>query len=138
MLDNWADKIVITLVNKTDVSALDLKSETQVTAERLMREYSYRARFFQEEVIVDPPWLMMLDLYIHRHTSNPVSVSSLCIASRVPATTALRWIRTLMEYGYLERHPDPSDGRRVFAELSVDAIERMTAYLEAINAGVEE
>src|SRR3546814_1843272 len=43
----------------------------------------------------DPAWDMLLDLYLAaERNTRPVSISSLCIASAVPATTALRWIKT--------------------------------------------
>ena len=47
-----------------------------------------------------------------------VPVSSLCLAAAVPATTALRWIKTMTDRGLLTRRDDPHDGRRVFIEMS--------------------
>ncbi len=58
-----------------------------------------------------------------------VSVSSLCIASGVPATTALRWIRTMTQTGMIRRAPDPGDARRVFLALSEKSAQAMAAYL---------
>src|SRR3546814_8312141 len=57
-----------------------------------------------------------------------VSVSSLCIAAAVPATTALRWIRALTDHGLFLRQADPSDGRRVFIALSDKAAEAMALF----------
>src|SRR3546814_5360350 len=60
-----------------------------------------------------------------------VSVSSLCIAAAVPATTALRWIRALTDHGLFLRQADPSDGRRVFIALS-DRSEEHTSELQSL------
>jgi DNA-binding MarR family transcriptional regulator len=60
-------------------------------------------------------------------------VSSLCIAAAVPATTALRWIKTLTDMGLLVRSADPQDGRRVYIELAPGAAARLEAYLGAAH-----
>ena len=63
-----------------------------------------------------------------------VTVSSLCIAAAVPSTTALRWLKTLVDRGLLIRRADPTDLRRVYIELSPAtsiALRRYFAQLEA-------
>ena len=74
---------------------------------------------------------MLLDLMAARLEGQPVAVSSLCIASAVPATTALRWIRTLTESGLLVRVADPRDGRRVFIDLSDQTARSLADYLRS-------
>ena len=73
----------------------------------------------------------MLDLFAARLEKQKVAVSSLCIAAAVPATTALRWIKTLTDIGILVRAADPQDGRRVYIELAPKAAAGMEAYLRA-------
>jgi DNA-binding MarR family transcriptional regulator len=62
-----------------------------------------------------------------------VAVSSLCIAAAVPATTALRWIKTMTDTGLFERHADPRDGRRIFMALSPRAAQAMERYFAALD-----
>ena len=62
-----------------------------------------------------------------------MAVSSLCIASAVPATTALRWIKTLTDNGLFVRRADPTDGRRVFIELSPETADAMNAYFAELE-----
>ena len=66
------------------------------TRARLVRDYvsrrQMRSDLFPSAYFADPVWDMLLDLYAAHHENRLVSVSSLCIASGVPATTALRWI----------------------------------------------
>ena len=57
-----------------------------------------------------------------------VSVTSLCIASGVPPTTALRWIGQMTEAGLLERVEDDSDRRRAFIQLADKAADAMARY----------
>ena len=100
---------------------------------RLLRQRRLREQFFPADLFADPAWDMLLDLYAARLERRPVSVSSLCIASAVPATTALRWIKTMTDGGLFIREADPHDGRRIFialAEATFDALER---YFEALE-----
>jgi hypothetical protein len=94
----------------------------------LIRIRRLRDQFFPRELFADPAWDMLLDLMAARLEHSRVAVSSLCIAAAVPATTALRWIRTLTEHGLFVRRADPEDGRRIFIELSDSASEALAAY----------
>lgn len=107
------------------ISARDVR---QIIRTRRMRE-----EFFGSEVFADPAWDMLLDLYAAQLERHRVSVSSLCIASAVPATTALRWIKTLTETGVFERAADPHDGRRIFVVLSQSASNAMHRYFSAVE-----
>jgi hypothetical protein len=98
----------------------------------LIRARRMREQFFPSELFADPAWDMLLDLAAARIEGRRVAVSSLCIAGAVPATTGLRWIKTLTEEGLFVRVADPHDGRRVFIELSDAAADGMAAYFEAI------
>ena len=84
----------------------------------VIRARRLRARFFAEELFADPAWDMLLDLLQAEIAQLRVPVSSLCIAAAVPATTALRWLKTMTEQGIFVRRADPHDGRRVFVELA--------------------
>lgn len=87
-----------------------------------------RSRYLDADLFGEPAWDMLLDLYAATLEFKKVSVSSLCIASAVPSTTALRWIGTLTEAGLLEREKDIHDGRRNFVKLTNSAVAAMTAY----------
>jgi len=62
-------------------------------------------------------------------------VTSLCIASGVPPTTALRWISQLTEAGLFERIEDDSDRRRAFIALSEKAADAMARYFAELGRG---
>jgi len=96
-----------------------------------------RASFLPSEILGEPGYDMLLDLYISRMTHKRVSVSSLCIASGVPSTTALRWISILTGKGYFARESDPSDGRRYHVTLTDLGFDATDAYLAALQARLE-
>lgn len=103
------------------------------TVRQVIRARRLRARFFDEELFADPAWDMLLDLLQAEIAQHRVPVSSLCIAAAVPATTALRWIKTMTDAGLFKRRSDPHDGRRVFVELAPKASEAMRRYFAEVG-----
>jgi DNA-binding MarR family transcriptional regulator len=99
----------------------------------LIRARRLRDQYFGPDLFADPAWDILLDLYAAKLEHQRVAVSSLCIAAAVPATTALRWIKTLTDMGLLVRSADPQDGRRVYIELAPGAAARLEAYLGAAH-----
>ena len=99
---------------------------------RLLRQRRMREQFFPADMFADPAWDMLLDLYAAQLEGQPVAVSSLCIAAAVPATTALRWIKTMTDTGLFERQADPRDGRRIFIGLAPQAAQAMERYFETL------
>ncbi|PKQ00179.1 MAG: MarR family transcriptional regulator [Alphaproteobacteria bacterium HGW-Alphaproteobacteria-13] len=100
---------------------------------RMLRQRRMREQYFPADLFADPAWDMLLDLYAARLEHHPVSVSSLCIAAAVPATTALRWIKTMTDAGLFVRESDPQDGRRIFIALADGASEAMARYFQALE-----
>lgn len=101
-------------------------------ARMLLDLYNVRMKFFPTGLFADPAWEMLLDLTHAKLAGKRVSVSSLCIAAHVPATTALRRIGDLVMSGLATRIRDENDGRRVFVELTDDGFIRMSRYFEAV------
>lgn len=113
-------------------SEMDLAS---VTADRVMhviRARRLRSEFFPDDLFADPAWDMMLELFHAELLQRRVSVSSLCIAASVPATTALRWLTAMVDRGLFIRHSDPHDGRRVFVELAPKMSDALKSYFVEI------
>lgn len=102
------------------------------TVRSSIRDRSQRDRFFPSELFADPAWDMLLDLYLSEIIQRRVSVSSLCIASNVPDTTALRWIASLERDGLIERTSDPFDKRRYFMSLTGKGRQAMDAYFSSL------
>jgi hypothetical protein len=100
---------------------------------KIARQRQLRSRFFAGELFADPAWDMLLDLTAARAEHKRVSVSSLCIASGVPPTTALRWISQMNDAGLFERVEDPSDRRRAFIALTDKAADGMARYFAEIG-----
>ena len=100
---------------------------------RIIRQRQLRARFFDGDMFADPAWDMLLDLTAARAEHTRVSVTSLCIASGVPPTTALRWIAQLTEAGMFQRVEDETDRRRAFIALTERAADAMARYFAELG-----
>ncbi|MFM9936040.1 MAG: MarR family transcriptional regulator [Novosphingobium sp.] len=101
---------------------------------RIIRQRQLRARFFEGDLFADPAWDMLLDLTAARAEHVRVSVTSLCIASGVPPTTALRWIGQMTDASLLQRVDDETDRRRAFITLTDKAADAMARYFAELGA----
>ncbi|WP_260923499.1 winged helix DNA-binding protein [Novosphingobium sp. 9] len=96
-----------------------------------------RTKIFQSESLFgEPAWDILLDLFIAIKERRRVSVTSACIGSAVPSTTALRWITILEKQGFLVREADPGDARRVYVKLSAKGYAAMLEYFSAASRSV--
>lgn len=105
---------------------------------RILRQRQLRARFFDGDLFADPAWDMLLDLTAARAEHSRVSVTSLCIASGVPPTTALRWIGQMAEAGLFARIEDDTDRRRAFIALTDKAADAMARYFADLGNGAAQ
>jgi DNA-binding transcriptional ArsR family regulator len=98
-------------------------------ARRLLRVRAQRNEILATEIMRDPAWDMLLDLYAHEGRTRGMMVSALCAASGVPQTTALRHIYRLAELGLVEITDHPTDQRRTMVRLAADVPPRMERLL---------
>jgi DNA-binding MarR family transcriptional regulator len=103
------------------------------TVRAIIRARRLRSRYFEEELFADPAWDMLLDLLYAEISNLRVPVSSLCIAAAVPATTGLRWLKTMVQQGIFLRRADPHDGRRVFVELAPQTSDALRRYFAEVG-----
>jgi DNA-binding MarR family transcriptional regulator len=101
-------------------------------AEAMYRERRLRAKLLPEaaNVLEEPGWDILLDLYVAQLQGRRVSVTSACLAACVPVSTALRYVGLLEECGLVCRRPDERDGRRSHLVLTNRGVEAMSVFLE--------
>lgn len=98
-------------------------------AQRILAARTRRTRIFGESLFGEPDYEIMLDLFVNEARQRKVSISSACIASGVPPTTALRHISNLVARGWVIRTDDPSDRRCATLSLSADSLAKIRRYL---------
>jgi len=104
---------------------------------RIIRLRQKRKNLFPGIEFADPAWDMLLDLAAAKTERRRVSVSSLCLASGVPSTTALRWIGQMIEANFLARQEDLSDRRRVYLSLTEFAENSLLRYFEEAEEQID-
>ncbi|GAM07267.1 hypothetical protein MBENS4_4263 [Novosphingobium sp. MBES04] len=97
----------------------------------------YRVRRLRDEILGkdlfgEPTWDILLDLYAMHQQGRECSVKSVCIASAVAPTTALRWFNVLLRKGLLTRLDDPRDGRRSIVHISEKGLRAMDKVVARI------
>lgn len=108
-------------------TAQALANAQRISRRRLLRRQLIGA----EDLFGEPAWDMLIDLFIHEAEGKPVSTSSLCIASGLPMSSALRLLQRLCDAGLVTREADRHDGRRNFIRLAPDLGLRLMAYFAA-------
>lgn len=101
-------------------------------ARRILKRRALRCGRFGEDIFSEPAADILVDLFVNEQMRREVCVSSACLASHVPPTTALRHIGLLEDRGLVVRVADPFDKRRFLVELTELGRTRVTAMLEAI------
>lgn len=105
----------------------------------MLANQAYRERRIRDRIFDDPAlfgeaaWDILLDLLAAEMTGTRLSVSSACIGSNVPSTTALRWLTILEERGLISRESDVSDRRRAFVRITPDGVRKMKSFFSAIR-----
>ncbi len=116
------------------------KQDHPIWVELARQTYDDRRRrtkiFSSGDLFGEPAWDILLDLFIATKERRRVSVTSACIGSAVPSTTALRWITILERNGFLAREADPGDARRVYVKLSARGYSAMLEYFASASRSI--
>jgi DNA-binding MarR family transcriptional regulator len=82
----------------------------------------------------DPNVDMLLELYLNEANGCATTVTSLCAASHVPESTAIRLVRGLHDRALIERQQDRFDRRRCLVTLTNEGRARLEALFDALSA----
>ena len=93
-----------------------------------------RPRTLDSDLFGEPAWDLLLDLYIRDKSGSRSSVTSACIGSRAPHTTALRHIAALSRSNWISRVPDEGDKRRFWLALTPQAIAKLDRHFDQLVA----
>jgi len=96
-------------------------------ASRLYAQRRKRDAMLPADLFGEPAWDMLLDLFVQQSQGRRVSVTSLCIASAAPQTTALRYITLMEAAGLITRAHCASDQRVVWLTIVPRVFSRLGA-----------
>ena len=92
----------------------------------------FRCHALADVFETDATWSMLSELLRAQLLRQQISVTSLCLASRSPVTTALRRIERLQAAGLVSFNLDPKDRRRKYIELTAAGSARVTEVVRGV------
>lgn len=102
-------------------------------ARRLINDRDERQKFVPSSLLGEPVWDMLLDLFSREVLKKPTSVSSACVASRVPPTTALRYVTLMEKNGLIQRFDSEEDKRVTYLKLAPETYRSIALYIITIG-----
>jgi hypothetical protein len=94
-----------------------------------------RPAFLNVDIFHDPAWDMLLALFAANLGGRSMTVGSLCLASRIPESTAKRYIKYLGGQGLLLQEGEEDYEERGNVQLSKKGIGGMESYFDHLNSG---
>lgn len=110
--------------------------DTSPVREAAERAFAFRQRrmeMFDGSFATEPPFALLLALYVHEEREPDISVRMLAKLAWLAYTTAVRWVDELEREGLVEREAHPGDGRAGRVQLTKKA----RAALETLFGGPE-
>lgn len=101
------------------------------TAELNMRQ-RLAALFASVELPCNPTLDILLEVYVGLRSGKLRTPGAIANTTGVPGSSITRWIKLLEQRGFLQRHKDEIDGRRIFLTLTADAHALVEQALETI------
>jgi Winged helix DNA-binding domain len=114
------------LLSRIEKNAFNLALKAQV----ICAQRDKRRVHVPEELLGEPAWDMLLDLFMQFAGGAKVSTTSLCLASKCPSSTALRYIGQMADLGLVKRSHSAFDRRVTFVELTDAGVLAVGGYLE--------
>jgi predicted transcriptional regulator len=103
------------------------------TVKAIMRVHSAQAKLLGYGLVDDAAWIMLLDLLLMHLEGKTLAVTSLCVGSGVPVTTALRRLDQLISKGLALKSPDRADRRRLLVSITPKGIDCVSAIVEQMQ-----
>lgn len=103
-------------------------------ARSIIRGRARLRRWLDADLIADPAFEILLDLYASGEEKSAVCLSGVGVRPGVPASTVLRWVELLEERGLIARSRDPDDGERFLLHLKSHTRELLSQWFAEISA----
>lgn len=101
-------------------------------ARNVSRARRIRDRVFGPSLCINPPWNILLELFVSSEEGHHITIKSACVAAGVPQSTALRHIAHLIEIGLCVRTQHPNDARSAHLKLTRAGHAQMVDFLSQL------
>ena len=104
-------------------------AELLAEARRLSAARIIRDRLYGRDLIPNPAWNILLELFVAAEEGRNVTIKGACVAANVPQSTALRHIAHLIEVRLATRAQHPSDARSAYLKLTDRGRAKMVGFI---------
>ena len=94
-----------------------------------------RTAFLNVDIFHDPAWEILLALYAANLGCRSITIGSLSLVSRVPASTAIRYLKCLGKEGLLLQEGEDQNDELASVQLSKKGVAAMESYFDYLNSG---
>lgn len=113
---------------------ISTQEDLALQARQVRTRRELRRNHFDKELIGEPAWEMLLDLYLAKVESEQVTVSSICDRSHASQTTARRYLDLLKLKGLVDVFPFCTEKDDAPIELSSKGFHAISRYLHALES----
>lgn len=99
-------------------------------ASSLLRGLAKQPDFGAKDVVFNPAWQLLLELFVAQLEGRPVPVTNACLSLGTAQTTALRFLTDLERRSLIASVSDPADGRRRLIRLTPRVEAELRCYLQ--------
>ena len=115
------------------------RNEAMLGAARNLREgRRRREQIFGGDLLADPCWDLLLDLFIAAEEGRQLSVAAACLAAPVPGSTALRCIAHLADVGLVSQCLEDGSHVGLHLALTDQAMVKLTQFLNPSESEPEQ
>lgn len=97
-----------------------------------LQERARRLEYFRAELLAEPAWDILLELYAFELIQHRVTVPDLTDRINVPSTTSIRWMKMLEADDLITRRVHPGDSMQVWVALTPKGLEVMDGYFSGL------
>lgn len=109
------------------------QADLTLQARQIRRRRELRRNHVDKDLIGEPAWEMLLDLYLAKADSKPMTVSSVCNRSQVAESTARRYLDLLRHKGLVDVFPFCTDQQDAPIKLSSKGSDTISRYLHDLE-----
>jgi DNA-binding MarR family transcriptional regulator len=110
-----------------------LIGERFAAVQAALRERARRRDYLRSEILTEPGWDILLELYAFELLHQPVTEPELCARINVPSTTSVRWMKVLETDNLINRRLDPEDRSVVWVALTSKGSWVMDGYFSGVG-----
>lgn len=100
----------------------------------MLRSRHARARWFDQRAFGEPAWDILLVLYDAELVHRSLPMNEVGRRAIIPSSSLTRWVDALIEWGLVERLPDPLDRRTNRLSLTADGRQRIDCFCAELLA----